>query len=56
VKQSLRKCISLINQPEYFDFLGSLLTTAMVNCEKWLHPETSFKRISQSKKIHSQQH
>ena len=25
-------------QPEYFDFFGSLLTTAMVNCAKWLHP------------------
>ena len=24
--------------PEYLDFLGSLLTTAMVNCAKWLHP------------------
>jgi hypothetical protein len=27
-----------INAPEYFDFLGSLLTTAIVNCAKWLHP------------------
>lgn len=26
------------NQPEYFDFLGSLFTTAMVNCAKWLQP------------------
>ena len=23
---------------EYFDFFGSLFTTAMVNCAKWLHP------------------
>lgn len=28
----------MLGVPEYFDFLGSLLTTAMVNCEKWLQP------------------
>jgi hypothetical protein len=53
-EQSLRKCLSLINQPEYFDFFGSLLTTAIVNCAKWLHPETSsFKRTSLSKNLQS---
>ena len=29
---------SLLLSPEYLDFFGSLLTTAMVNCEKWFHP------------------
>jgi len=24
--------------PEYLDFFGSLLTTAIVNCAKWLQP------------------
>lgn len=28
----------LTNQPEYFDFFGSLFTTAIVNCAKWLQP------------------
>lgn len=31
----------LDNKPEYFDFFGSLLTTAIVNCAKWLHPVSS---------------
>lgn len=28
----------LAHSPEYFDFFGSLFTTAMVNCAKWLQP------------------
>lgn len=31
--------------PEYLLFLGSLLTTAMVNCAKWLHP-AAMRRLS----------
>jgi len=30
---------SSLNSPEYLDFLGSLLITAIVNCAKWFHPE-----------------
>jgi hypothetical protein len=32
----------LINQPEDFDFFGSLFTTTIVNCAKWLQhvPQT----------------
>jgi hypothetical protein len=26
------------HQPEYFDFFGSLFTTAIVNSAKWLQP------------------
>lgn len=35
--------------PEYLDFFGSLLTTAMVNCAKWLQPgrNSSFQSQSQ---------
>jgi len=29
---------AMLYQPEYLDFLGSLLTTAIVNCAKWLQP------------------
>lgn len=34
----LGKCLVHPHAPEYLDFLGSLLTTAMVNCAKWLQP------------------
>ena len=34
--------------PEYLDFFGSLLTTAIVNCAKWLQPAWQVSVISQS--------
>jgi hypothetical protein len=37
-KNSTQLSPKLINQPEYFDFFGSLFTTAIVNCAKWLQP------------------
>lgn len=34
--------------PEYLDFLGSLFTTAMVNCAKWLQPAAGKERTTSS--------
>ena len=36
--KGLRPFKLLLLSPEYLDFFGSLLTTAMVNCEKWFQP------------------